>query len=114
MTHDPLCPCKPQVIGHGSTSGDVQAAAPAVACQCDLIAKVRQDERINSLGTRVRELKPYANGYCDGERDMHAKCITAVEEIIPDDSDSGSWEATIAAAWLRHAVSKLRALEEKP
>lgn len=114
MTHDPLCPCKPQVIGHGSTSGDVQAAAPAVACQCELIAKVRQDERINSLGTRVFELKPYANGYCDGEDYMLVKCISVVEEIIPDESDSGSWEATIAAAWLRHAVSRLRALEEKP
>jgi hypothetical protein len=45
--------------------------------------------------------------------DMLAKCITAVEEIIPNDSDSGSWEATIAAAWLRHAVSKLRSLEDK-
>ncbi len=56
-------------------------------CDCDLIDKVRQD--------------------------MLAKCIAAVEEIIPDDSDNGSWEATIAAAWLRHAVSKLRALEDK-
>jgi hypothetical protein len=36
-----------------------------------------------------------------------------VEEIIPNDSDNGSWEATIAAAWLRHAVSKLRDLEDK-
>ena len=84
-----------------------------VYCACALIAKVRQDQQILSLSTRVRELKPYANGYCDGERDMLAKCITVVEEIIPDDSDNGSWEATIAVAWLRHAVSKLRALEDK-
>lgn len=100
--HDPLCPA---INCIDSGCGD--------CCRCDLIAKVRQDERINSLGTRVRELKPYADGYCDGERDMLAKCISVVEEIIPDDSDNGSWEATIAAAWLRHAVSKLRALEDK-
>lgn len=83
-------------------------------CICDIIAKVRQDERERADGQSVILAGDCEKQITRAESDMLAKCIAVVEEIIPDDSDSGSWEATIAAAWLRHAVSKLRALEEKP
>ena len=78
-------------------------------CICNVIAKVREEEQSKDLDYAYVA----AQAEADGQRDMLAKCITVVEEIIPDDSDNGSWEATIAAAWLRHAVSKLRALEDK-
>ena len=56
-------------------------------CRCDLIAKVRQD--------------------------MLAKCIATLEERMPLVADNGSWEASIAAAWLRAAVMDLQRLEAK-
>jgi hypothetical protein len=80
---------------------------------CGLIASVRQDERINSLGTRVRELKPYADGYCDGEMAMLAKCIEAV----------GALGHVTDCMWLHDegvpcphedSVAALRALQEQP
>ena len=67
------------------------AENPPPWCNCQTVAEI---------GIRTRS-------------EVIAECITVVEEIIPDDSDSGSWEATIAAAWLRHAVKKLRDLEDK-
>ena len=91
MTHDPLCPMWSKVVG-----GDV--------CDCDLIAKVRSDERINSLGTRVRELKPYADGYCDGERDMLARCIDWM-------LDSNHHPSEEAAAWAYAYAEALRGLQ---
>jgi len=106
MTHDHLCP---QPVRELSRPGLTVIAG---TCHCATIAKVREDERDGIQAVRLRTLFN-EQGYRDGQRDMLAKCITAVEEIIPDDSDNGSWEATIAAAWLRHAVSKLRALEDK-
>jgi len=60
MTHDPLCPPMNKhhiycpVWDFDNECDD--------CCRCDLIAQVLSDERINSLGTRVRELKPYAKG----------------------------------------------------
>ncbi len=94
MNHDPLCPYK-----EGPKWDDF-------CPMCGLIASVRQDERINSLGTRVRELKPYADGYCDGEMAMLAKCIEAVEFLHDNNPDQAT------ALW--HAICELRALQEKP
>ena len=109
MTHDPLCP---MVFGD--------------CCRCDLIANVRRDERINSLRIRVRELKPYANAYCDGERDMLAKCIAAVEALyVNDDDPDWDWPIKAAEGVLRslgpikdltdeEADAYCEALQEKP
>ena len=74
MTHDPLCPWKPQVIG----STDGQAAAPAVACACDLIAKLRED--------------------------MLSKCITLIEE---SPWSSGNWHAVDERAAILTALRAL-------
>jgi len=117
MTHDPLCglaqPCDEEEPEHGYCS--MQHGLYCIHCHqwciCNVIAKVCEDERDGIQAVRLRTLFN-EQGYRDGQRDMLAKCITAVEEIIPDDSDNGSWEATIAAAWLRHAVSRIR--QEKP
>ena len=105
MTHDPLCPTL--LCNHNDKGecwwGDFECPNP---CRCDLIAKVRQDQRIISLSTRVRELKPYANGYCDGERDMLDKCISAVEWSHDHNPEHAQ------GLWL--ALTELRALQEKP
>jgi hypothetical protein len=42
MTHDPMCPCTP-------TGFDIALRARDEFCQCDLIAKVRADERADAL-----------------------------------------------------------------
>jgi len=112
MTHDPLCPPMNKhhiycpVWDFDNECDD--------CCRCDLIAQVLSDEQKGIIGSVELAAIGQANqqAYREGQRDMLAKCITAVEEIIPDDSDNGSWEATIAAAWLRHAVSRIR--QEKP
>lgn len=46
-THDPLCPIQPPVVGSGSTDPAIPTIreSAGVPCQCDLIAKVRADER---------------------------------------------------------------------
>ena len=127
VLHDPLCPY-------------VQTAHQRdhVACQCGLIAKVREDERANvtaefmsnhggrweykagvaagraeALGIRVREVMPYANGYFDGEDHMLAKCIAAVEAL------DVCWYVDNACQSPNHGILNdvylaLRALQEKP
>ena len=98
--HDDLC----------SMKDEQWPKHPLEKCwQCDLIAAAeqrgRQDERFNALGTRVRELKPYADGYCDGERAMLAKCIEAVYGL--DKYHHGQIDGS-------RALAALRELEEKP
>lgn len=48
MTHDPLCPYFPERQGFGGIDSGVPSTQPYIAgvpCQCDLIARVREDER---------------------------------------------------------------------
>jgi hypothetical protein len=56
-------------------------------CICNVIAKVRQD--------------------------MIGKCIATLDDRIPLVADNGSWESSIAAAWLRAAITDLQRLEAK-
>ena len=51
MTHDPLCPQQPRDDGATLTLLDGRP----VYCACDLIAKVRQDEREKA---RIRQARP--------------------------------------------------------
>lgn len=84
MTHDPLCPY-------------VQTAHQRdhVACQCDLIAKVRA-EKLDDL---------HAKSFREGSEDMLAKCIAAVEFSL----------GPAEYKWARiKTVDTLRALQEKP
>ena len=53
MTHDPMCPCTP-------TGFDIALRARDEFCQCDLIAKVRADER-KQAEARVETLR-HSNG----------------------------------------------------
>lgn len=84
MTHDPMCPTI-------ETGFDTR-------CQCDLIAKVRADER----GLSDEAI------FNDGQRAMLAKCIALVE---------GTYTVsfvTLDADFQRAALVALRALQEKP
>jgi len=85
MTHDPMCPYTPERQGFSGINSGFSSARSYVLgfpCLCDFIASVRQDERIESLGTRVRELKPYADGYCDGQRDALNAAVKRVEAML--------------------------------
>jgi hypothetical protein len=70
MTHDPLCP-----------AADKPPSWEPEMCACDLIAEVRSEERIKALGTRIREVKSYADGYAHGQ----------AERIPCDDAPPDSW-----------------------
>ena len=53
------------------------------------------------------------DAYQDGQRDMLAKCIATINDRIPLVADNGSWESSIAAAWLRAAITDLQRLKAK-
>ena len=69
LGHDPLCTWRQ---AEEADAGDPRRwlAGGLAVCDCDLIAKVREDERRQS-----------ASDYVDGERDMLAKCIAAVRAV---------------------------------
>jgi hypothetical protein len=48
---------------------------------CRWIAELREDERKNAVGTRVPEVKTYADGYFDGQGNMLSRCIEAVQRV---------------------------------
>jgi hypothetical protein len=106
MTHDPMCPIIAAKEYHWRL------------CLCGIIASVRQDERINSLGTRVRELKPYADGYCDGQRDALNAAVQRVESLADDMDASTEWCRDYEAdktgntrnprIWIREAVAAIQ------
>ena len=97
MIHDPLCPCQGQPDpndhwhDHGGDCG---------GCECDGIAKGRKAERDGIDAVRLRTAFN-EQGYRDGQRDMLAKCIAAVEAF----DDFNEYPLILAA---------LQALEVKP
>jgi hypothetical protein len=126
MTHDPLCPYTPEESGFGGINSgisNIQPYIPGNPCQCDLIAKVREDTNASKLTmwnhtqeqaafvieTAIKSV--WIDGYGEGREDMLAKAIAAIEQRIPLIADNASWESSIAAAWLRAAVTDLQKLE---
>jgi hypothetical protein len=95
MTHDPLCPY-------------VQTAHQRdhVACHCDLIAKVREDEQL-------KQYEAQSGNWEDGYFHGIAKCIAALPHAhncwanYPEQADA----CTCMAAITR---TELQALREKP
>ena len=73
MTHDPLCPF--------AKWDDVDCYQHDAGVRiCDLIAKVREDERDGIQAVRLRTLFN-EQGYRDGQRDMLARAIAAVDGL---------------------------------
>ena len=95
VVHDPLCPTvtEPHGVGYDCECD----------CLCDLIAKVREDERDKDLDYRYIA----AQAEAQGQRDMLAKCITAVEEKDAAGTAQG-WDLHIS-----DVLAALRALQEK-
>ena len=122
MNHDLLCPYTPEQTGFGGINSgisSIQPYIPGYPCQCDLIAKVREDTNASQLTmwNRTQEQAAFIietatksvwiDGYGEGRKDMLAKCITALEvemEGETQDRVDGLWDAIVA----------LRALQEKP
>ncbi len=82
MTHDPLCP---QPVQELSRPGLTVIAG---TCHCATIAKVREDERAN-----------VTKAFLEGQRDMLAKCISAVRwvELISAADEYLSRRSVLAA-----------------
>ena len=105
MTHDPLC-----------LASDRPTAWEPEMCICDVIAKVRENEHTarEEDGPWFRSVvhgccEEKQTAYADGQRDMLAKCIAAVERLLGPEDEPLRWlldRETILAA--------LRALQEKP
>lgn len=73
MTHDPLCPVRPEVSAGIPTDGDVavvmyETVAVDTRCECDLIAQVRADmrQRVEVLGYYIDTTDPQEQGYNAG------------------------------------------------
>ena len=58
MTHDPLCPYQPSKLecnkDHDCNSGIIITESE-IKCQCDLIARVREDERQQESARRMEK-----------------------------------------------------------
>ena len=76
MNHDPMCPVKDKPC-HGADNGDCPdeyghfPSCPQAYCCCDLIARVRADER---EGERI--IYGYNNGYEQGVKDERERTPT--------------------------------------
>ena len=94
--HDPLCPvCR---------ATDGLCNSNCASCLCYLIAKVREDERSKDLDYAYVA----AHAEADGQRDMLAKCIAAVE-ACGDDKGYIYSDTETGIEW---AIAALRALHK--
>ena len=104
MTHDPLCgltqPCDEEEPEHGYCS--MQHGLFCIHCHqwciCNVIAKVREDECSKDLDYAYVA----AQAEADGQWDMLAKCVAAVESL------PGLFTRR------QEVMEALRALQEKP
>jgi len=114
MSHDPLCaisggPCCPWM-------GECDCQ-----CTCDLIGKVRKDEADRVMSLRYQQVTGWqdmkeALAWQQGQRDMLAKCIAAVDEV---GNKAGSWRPSDQPSEdyfvaVVDAIAALQALQEKP
>lgn len=123
MTHDPLCNPQDDYESFVASDGNRSLAR---RCDCDLISKVRQDERAKYVNdncvwgqadcepdcpscTRMDELyKEWSTGDTEGQRYMLAKCIAVVEGVK---AAHRMFPMTIHRTY---TIAALRALQEKP
>jgi len=111
MNHDPLCglaqPCDEEEPEHGYCS--MQHGLFCIHCHqwciCNVIAKVREEEQSKDLDYAYVA----AQAEADGQRDMLAKCIAAVEYLHDHEAPH---DAHRDALW--NVLTALRALQEKP
>lgn len=66
MIHDPLCPYFPEQQGFGGIGSGVPSAQPYIAgvpCQCDLIDRVREDERFYATRDAIHTVEQMLDEY---------------------------------------------------
>lgn len=88
MTHDPLCPVSALLERHTGVS--------VLSCQCNLIARVREDERTNEPPAWA-----YANGYDTALQDA----IDAVNKFINNPEDD--WDKAIDNLFIKKIVEAI-------
>ena len=91
MSHDPLCPCA--VSRHPGCL----ASANCPDCQCDLIARVREDERAHGSFERS-----YNEGYYNGRKDERKATLRSLPAFYAYNKGR--------SAALRDAVEAVKAL----
>lgn len=114
MTHDPLCPNIPE---RWDTEQSILWHAK---CECDLISRVRKDERGNVLRDAPTSVfvkafsdgrsSGYDTGYAAALRDAVDDCWGAVAEIPAVEL----WDGTKAAWWIvkADALAAIEALDK--
>jgi hypothetical protein len=107
MTHDPLC-IEPQTDYPCKRCWEIECEC---LCICDIIAKVREDERQKTFDADWSEMGQLAAVGLfrrQAARDMLAKCIALIEESVP-----WSRENWIAVDERAAILTALRDLQEK-
>ena len=105
MTHDPLCPWRK---ANKTDTFETYFGGGFAVCHCDLIAKVREDERRKADGQSVILSSDCEKQIAEAGRDMLAKCITAVDARIRPTLHP------VENAGIGEALAALRALKDKP
>lgn len=77
MTHDPLCGCNSPSHVHYEYS----PSRLCVYCRCDLIAKVRADERDSAIEQIIEEVVPYGPEF-DLARDDRTTAWLIRDEVV--------------------------------
>lgn len=121
MTHDPLCEWSTPCVHGENQQHSRDTENPAVPdatycwmcgadCLCDLIAKAREDERDKDLDYRYIA----AQAEAQGQRDMLAKCIAAVEATWHAVCDRKEYPQCDYCYIVIDVLETLRDLREKP
>ena len=100
MTHDPLCPCNEP----SHTHYEYAPSGLCTYCRCDLIGKVREDERTKYQGQSVMLTSDAEAAIAAAEAEMLAKALTAVQATITSAPTLGQ----------KKAIAALQALQDNP
>ena len=100
MSHEPLCPCNES----GHTHYEYAPSRVCTYCRCDLIAKVREDERTRHQGQSVMLVSAAESAVAAAKADMLTKCVTAVQATITSAPTLGQ----------KKAIAALQALQDTP
>ena len=107
MTHDPLCPHRPETLGVGGPAEAVLNYQAAVSCQCDLIAKVRADQDMIGYAKHLeldyeRTGESWEAGYKMGREHEREACIKIVQTVGVDHQNNAGRNV-----WRNEALVKL-------
>lgn len=115
MTHDPLCPYFPEQQGFGGIGSSVpstQPYIPGVPCDCDLIARVREDATREVYRDRlVFTQQQYDEEIAKVRADQHGKsgdCMCPHPNVECQHPTCPRWVPEVRAAALADAVEAVK------